>query len=155
MSVAISFDRASLEDARWFSKLMREEDRQEVLALGETLEGGLMQSIHLSLGDVWIVRFNGEPAALFGIVTCSILTGYVVPWLVTTKVIDQFPKTFFTLSRRILHLMRHRYALMGNHVDARYEKALRWVRRLGFSVHAAQALGPNKTLFHPVTMEGF
>ena len=42
-----------------------------------------------------------------------------------------------------------------NYTDARYTKALRWLRWLGFHMHEAVPYGVNGELFHPMTLRGF
>lgn len=154
MSVDVRFSPATAADVRAIVPRMREDDRREVVALGETVETAVLLAVTLSAGDAWLVTFDGEPAAIFGVVPCSLLMGHAVPWLLTTPVIDRFPKTFYKVSRTVLAQLRERYSLLGNMIDVRYKKSLRWARRLGFTVKDPKPQGPHGALFCEVVMGG-
>lgn len=154
MSVEIRFDRATLGAANYFAEHLREADRQEVLAMDDDIRASIQTSIRLSLGDTWIVSFNGEPAALYGVVTLGHLTGYAVPWLITTPVVDRFPKTFVRACQKGVIRLRRHYKLLNAHVHARYGKALRLMTILGFEVQAPQSRGPHGARFCLITLEG-
>lgn len=129
--------RATLEDAIEMAPLMRREDLDEVWELSrQTGFEALVGSIDLSGSQAWTVRVNGKIMAMWGIVDVSIIGGIALPWALTTPEVDRHPKEFMRACREAVAFLRRHYTISINRVDARYEKALRWARRLGFEVQA-------------------
>jgi hypothetical protein len=158
MSVAsdIRFERATLTHAHCLAAHMREEDAAEVLASGGcTPIEALMDCLTMSGDEAWSAMIGEQVMAMFGIVPQSLVTGAAVPWLLTSALVDRYPKAFFHASRLILRgLILPKYPYLTNMVDARYEKALRWARRLGFTVHPAEPIGPCSMPFHRIEIGG-
>lgn len=145
---------ATPEDARRVAPQMHEVDKATIDAIGAGVEETLCVAIAMSLGDAWVTYIDGELAALWGVTPMSLATGSVVPWLVTTKVIDHHHKTFYKESRRLLAMMRRRYSRLSNAIDSRHAASLRWARRLGFTIAPAAPHGPQGVPFHLISMEG-
>lgn len=153
MSVEISFRRSRLADAAEMAPEMRIEEMLEVRASAgfapqEALEAGIRCS------DAWTVRANGKIMAIYGVFTLNLLTGMAIPWVLTTGLVDRHPKIFYKLSREVVAVMRSKHGMLVNMVDARYAKALRWVRRLGFEVHPPEPFGFAGMPFCRITMRG-
>lgn len=132
MSVVI--DRASMADVAEMAPQMRMGDINEARAEGFEPYAALEMSFALSGSQAWTVRREGKIMAMWGIVQIDLLNGVAVPWLLTTYEVDLHPKDFFKASREVLARLRGRYSLLWNRIDARYDKALRWARRVGFEV---------------------
>ena len=131
----VSQKRATRQDAAEMAPRMRPEDAAEVLAAdGHTPYEALEWALFASGPEAWTFRLNGKIAAMWGAVPVSLLSGMAVPWLLTTDEIDKHPKTFIRCCREALIYLSRRYPTLINRVDVRYEKALRWARRMGFEV---------------------
>jgi hypothetical protein len=133
MSVATS--RATIADAVEMATQMRAEDAAEVWTLNRmTPFEALESSLSLSGSQSWTLRRDGKIMAIWGIVDVSLLAGIALPWALTTGEVDRHPRDFLRASREAVRLLRQRYAVSMNRVDARYGKALRWAAKLGFEV---------------------
>ena len=141
----------------WAFERMRPEDAAEVMAShGLSPVEAIIESWANSK-EAWTVRFNGEVAAMYGIVLTpwgTALTPVAVGWLLTTTAVDRHPVTFFKESKRIVKELAERYGVLTNFVDARYGKALNWARRLGFDVQQVITFGRNGEPFNPISYGG-
>lgn len=110
---------------------MREEDRAEVEAIGdsplEAIERSVMDS---AVAGAWTV--DGEAQALFGLATPVVLGQMAMPWILTGKGVPAHRKTFFATARRIIEGWAQEYPLLVNYVDSRYKQAIRFSKHLGF-----------------------
>lgn len=79
----------------------------------------------------------GEPMCAWGICRFARLPDWWVPWMLGTSEIDRYLVSFMKTCRALLPEMARRFPQMRNIVDARYEKSLEWLRRLGFEVRPA------------------
>ena len=131
---------------------MRVADRQEVLASGGfTPEQALRESLKVSV-LARTLRIAGEVAAIFGV---ALIDEGAVPWALTTTTVDRHPREFWRASVEILAELRRAFPMvMVQRVDARYDAALRWLERLGFTVGPAEPWGRYELPFHLVTMGG-
>lgn len=92
---------------------------------------------------------DDEPIAVFGVVPASLLTGIGCPWMVATPELERVHKTLLRCSRVGLAAMAEVYPHLVNFVDARNDKAIRWLRWLGFTIHAPITHGIERRPFHP------
>lgn len=132
---------------------VRPEDRLEFECLrGLTLEQELRDSIEQSVNPrVYVV--GGLAIAMFGDIKFNAEVG--VPWLISTHAVDQHRRGFLIECDREVAAMRQRHQVLINYTDARYTKALRWLRWLGFHMHKPVPYGAAGELFHPMTLRGF
>lgn len=128
-------------------------DRLEFESIrGLTVEQELRYSVERSANPrAYVV--NGRVVAMFGDIKLDEQTG--VPWLISTTEIDKHHRSFLIECDREVAAMRQRHKVLINYTDARYTKALRWLRWLGFHMHDAVPYGINGELFHPMTLRGF
>ncbi len=142
MGRAIQIVPARPAHAELLAPTMRREDVAEVLAFGGFSPlGALLDSLRLS-DRAYAVSFDGELAALFGIVPGPFLSREAVPWLLTGEAIERHPVSFWRASREVVDYWAQQYPVLVQWVDARYERALRWAARLGFRVAAPAPLLP-------------
>lgn len=130
---------------------MRRADRDEVWASGgrsprEALERSLALSSHAWAG--WI---GTEPAAIFGVGPSALVGGFGVPWFLGAEVLERHPRPLLSMSRVWLDRIAALYPHLENYVDARNGRALRWLRRLGFTIHPAAPHGVARMPFHRFT----
>lgn len=153
--MTINIDTASLNDAYVMAPHMRAADVDEVRAAsGHTPLEALVESIKASNGDAWTVRCNGEVLCIGGVMTSSLLTGRVVPWLLTSNAVDRHMKSFYKVTKNAIQALREQYDHMENVIDARHVVALRWARRLGFEIGKEESFGPEGRGFHRIIMKG-
>jgi hypothetical protein len=154
MSATIEIKKATFRDADELAPIMRKEDMAEVAAAdGFTAQDALETALGMSK-EAWTARVHGEVMAIFGVADMNVLTGYAVPWALTSPVVDRYPKEFYYHSKRVVRIWRSRYAFLFNMIDARYEKALRWAKKIGFEVGEPQPFGKAGLPFCLITMRG-
>jgi hypothetical protein len=133
--------------------LIREQDRDEILAAGEDVEATIEAAIRLSTVEVWVFSINGDLAGVWGVIPCDLLGGWAVPWVLTTATVDRHKKTFFAESRRVMTRLRKRFGKMTNMIDVRYAASVNWARRLGFSVSDPVQYPGTGMKFYKISME--
>lgn len=112
---------------------VRAADRAEIAALGYGVEEGLLASLRTSL---WarVALCRGRPICIWGLGAGSLLGGVGGPWMISTPLIERFPRQFLRESRVQVAEMLGQFPILRGVVDARYAGALRWMRWLGFEM---------------------
>lgn len=134
---------------------MRSADAGECLALGMgSIEAAFesWRASHLST----TMLLDGEVVACAGLVlgsSSALGPRQARAWVLTSKLVDYVPLAFHRAALTWLKQARTHADVLWNHVDARYLVSLRWLERLGFSVHPARPRGPLELPFHLVTLE--
>lgn len=136
-----------LSDAESLSSVLREEDKLEVLATGfESPYQALKSSFDRSDISITIVH-NNEVIGMFGIVPESLMSDSATVWMLGSPGINKIKKTFVKLTRTFIDTFLTRYPILENWVDARYEKAISWLKTAGARFEAPQPWGPENYLF--------
>lgn len=136
----------TLDQVRQLSRDMRPEDAAECLASGGYQPSeAISVSIDASVAS-WSMTVDGELLALFGIAHPGI------PWALTSNAARRHPRLVHATARVVLDKMLERYPVLVQYVDARYTSALRWLRRLGFSVAEAEPFGIEGRPFHRIEL---
>jgi hypothetical protein len=108
---------------------LREGDEAEVRALNLSAEHALKLSwakstvcfavyFHETLGAMWGLRRTGTTADV---------------WLLTTEEVSMYPVSFHGESLRLVNALLEQFEILRCEVHIEYEKARRWLRRLGFA----------------------
>lgn len=135
---------------------LRPEDAAECLALGlgrleATFESWRRSHVATSL------LIDGEVAACAGLVLeqprSALGPQRAQVWLLTSTLVNAAPLAFHRSMKRLLAGAAAHADHLWQHVDARYTSSLRWLERLGFTVHPARPHGPFSMPFHLVTRE--
>jgi hypothetical protein len=139
-------------DCDYVAAHMRQADRDEITASGvpDPLTALVFSVATSTL--VWCATVDKRPACVFGVGTVSILGGIGSPWLLGTDDISRNPGAFIKHSRLYIRGMLDAYPHLTNHVDARNTRAVRWLRRAGFTVGEPEPHGPFALPFHPFEM---
>ena len=129
---------------------MRSVDRIEAVAFGFEIERGLRDSIAAS----HFARAALVNSQLLAIGGCSrhphstVLAPIGAPWLVGTDAITRYPGVLQREARRYIGAMLEVYPHLANVVHAENRTAIRWLKRLGFTIHPPLRV-PTGALFHP------
>lgn len=148
MAVDVEFRLATPEDGQALLANLREADRQELIASDGDPERAILGSLHDS---VWAVStlINGEFACIHGLAPIDGLLGSrASPWMLGTPVIDKHPSVLVRASVWYRDVMLGQYPHLLNFVDARNTRSIRWLRRLGFTIHPAHVFGGRTHPFH-------
>lgn len=117
---------------------LRAEDRAELVTSGLEPMWAFSTSIELS-HEAWTALDDGEPIAMWGLLAESIIgspVGY--PWLLTTYGVERHRLRFIRENRRWLASVLTRYPRLEVGVDAKYQRALTWLRHLGFTIQPGE-----------------
>lgn len=109
------------------------------------------QSVATS-AHAWSLILNGRVACIFGVCVASITDGRAFPWLIASPDIAQHPRFFLEGSRKFINLLREQYSVLEGYADVDHVKSIKWLRRLGFTIHAPQPFGPSGFPFHHFEM---
>jgi hypothetical protein len=138
------------EGVEYISENLREADREETYASSghrqyhDTLRLGLAGS----RSCVMALTACGEPVALLGVVTVSVLYSVGSPWMLATDRAYSFRRAFIECGRVYTAAMLGVYESLENHVDARNQRSIDWLRRLGYVIGPAKPYGALGLPFH-------
>ena len=123
---------ARLQDCEALAAVLRPEDRAELAAShpGQS-PAELLKKFFISSRHCFVLEYQSEPTAVFGLAPEVWLGRYACVWLLTGRGVLHIPKTFLRLTRRLLADAFSQYEELYNFVDERYAAALRFVQRLG------------------------
>ncbi|MCI0560024.1 MAG: hypothetical protein MN733_16160 [Nitrososphaera sp.] len=134
------------------ARTIRPEDRTEVLASSghspiQALESSLAGSV-----EAWTGMADGEVLCLFGVNPISILNGVFSPWMLSSESLPRHFRAFLRVSRVVVATWRQNYPILVNYTDSRYSVAIRWLSWLGFTIHPVEHIGPERALFHKISI---
>ena len=133
---------------------VRQADIEEVKASsGKDMRTALLDALRYS-DHAWAGIIDGEVACIFGVGSLSILSDVGVPWLIGTDAINRHSRAFLRRNLWVVALMRERYPVLRNWVDARNTAAIRWLKWLGFTLGDPAPWGAAQLPFHPFEMRG-
>lgn len=150
MRKRIEFREATREDALFVAERLREADLKEVSALGLSPGEAVEHSRQIS-DYCRTALIDGVPAMLFGC-GCSLCSSDAEVWALGTDACSGAPREMLIYGRRKIREMLEMYPEMHNYCDARYKAALRWLKKLGFTVHPEEPHGTNGELFCKITI---
>lgn len=131
------------------SATMRQADAREVWAAGRhTPEQAVKLSV-LASRKAMSGLVDGKVACIFGIASPTLLSDVGQPWLLGSDLVEQHAKRFLRLSRGWFEQQKGQYFALANLVDARNDKAIRWLKWLGFSLDEPVLFGPDQLPFRP------
>lgn len=136
---------ATVFDAAVVAAGIRPGDKQELAAMGYQPLVAVLMSMQDSSRS-WAGVVDGEVICVFGVGTWPDGTGR--PWMIGTALLDKHAKLFLSHCRECVSAMRGGYALLHNHVDVRNERAIRWIKWLGFEIGPAVPVGMNGEPFY-------
>ncbi|WP_420997595.1 hypothetical protein ACKI2N_012340 [Cupriavidus sp. 30B13] len=146
------------QDGRDLIDRLRPDDLAELQAtLGEDADfHAAMREILQRSSHAWTILVDGRLGMIGGLVPTSTLLGgaEAQPWMMGTTDMERRPGALTKVGIRYLAIMKGCYPRLANYVDARNAKSIRWLKRLGFTVHARTVpMGPYGLPFHPFDMD--
>jgi hypothetical protein len=139
-------------DAAQLAANLRASDRAECQAYGRTeFTEGIRSSAARSL-LCWSGFVDGELAAILGVAPINVLTGIGSPWMLGTPVLDAHSRVLVRMTPEYIAKMLKAFPHLVNFVHAKNTTSVRWLRRLGFTLHAAQPYGALGEPFHRFEM---
>lgn len=131
-------------------KAMREDDKIELTDFGVTPKKALWRSYRRAFMRR-TAFVDGEIAAMWGLAG-GLLSDHGEAWLLTTPAVEKLPMAFAKEGRKAaLQMLDLRSSIFG-HVAARYTKAIRLMRLIGFTIEEPTQFGPNDALFCRISM---
>lgn len=139
-------------DAEHLATHLRPADAHEVRAYGHTdLTWACQRSVACSV-LCWSAFIDGELAAILGCAPVSLVSGIGSPWMLATPVLDAHARVLVRVTPGYIAKMLQAFPHLVNHVHTENVTSVRWLRRLGFTVHEAQPFGALGEPFHPFEM---
>lgn len=129
---------------------LREEDRQEILRFGITIERAVWRSYRRSY-QARTAFVDGEIAAMWGCNGNFLGTGR--PWLLTTAAVKNIsPLTFIRIYQQEVEDMLGVFPVLANYVDASYNSAIRALEIIGFDIGEPEPIGFKNELYRKFEM---
>lgn len=145
------------EDGRYLIDHLRAADRMELDAtIGDACPYAAMEIVLARCSHAWAIFGDGRLLMIGGLVpTGTLLTGdEAEPWMLGTTHLERLPGALTRVALRYLAVMKGHYRRLANYVDARNLTSIRWLKRLGFTVHAETVpYGPYGLPFHQFEMD--
>lgn len=132
---------------------LRVQDRAELAAAGwDDVRQVLAQSVRVSRWSR-VALLDGVPAAVFGCAEYgSLLAPAGVPWLLGTDAVARHGRVLQREARHYIAAMLQEYPRLFNAVHAENTVAVRWLKRLGFTLQPAVPAPPHGAPFHVFEM---
>lgn len=132
---------------------LRPADLAECQAYGRgDVAAGIEGSVRRSL-LCWSGLIDGELAAILGVAPINMMCGIGSPWMLGTPVLDQHQRVLVRRTPEYICRMLTAFPHLVNFVHAKNTTSVRWLRRLGFTLHAAVPYGALGEMFHPFEMK--
>lgn len=114
---------------------VRDADKLEFAANLRTAAQVMAHGLRVST-VAWIGTVDGIPVCMFGVAPVDgfWLQGHGRPWMVGTRFLDDHALLFLRRCRGQVKHMLDLYPVLTNYVDARNDRAIQWLRWLGFRV---------------------
>lgn len=98
---------------------------------------------------------DDKPLVLWGLAApAGRIAEWGMPWCMTTPHVDQHRKWFWRQSQRFTEFCQGVYPRLETFCDARHERSIAWLRRLGFEIHPARIIQVGAPPFHVATLKG-
>lgn len=101
--------------------------------MGRTPKGALRHGLMTS-NKAWTALVDDQPEAMFGVVVENALTGLGTPWFLGTEEVYRHGRELLMWGPGIIERLRDSTPHLANLVSARNSRAIRLLRRWGFTV---------------------
>jgi len=128
--------KARPEDVEMIAPLLRAEDAREVMRLGCGPASGCIRRAIAGSRMAGVFYRDEAPLCVFGV----------------ADALSRSPRPFLRETRRWVSAWMEHYSALTNYVDADYEKAIRWLRWLGFTIGDPEPYGAPGAMFCRIEM---
>lgn len=143
---------ATPEDAEALFAALRPADLRECLAYGQAdVRAGIAESIAGSF-FCWSAHEDTALLAVFGVGPLSMINGIGSPWLLGTPLLDRRSRLLQRLAPQYVAKMLQFFPHLLNFVHVENVRSVRWLKRLGFTIHPPAPYGRLGHLFHRFEM---
>ena len=139
-------------DAELLAAAMRECDVREVRACGHEPLEAARRSVAQSL-LCWSAFADGEMVCIMGCAPISLVSGIGSPWMLATPLLDAHHRVLVRLTPRYIASMLKAFPHLVNHAHAENTTSVRWLKRLGFTLHEVAPFGALGEAFHRFEMK--
>lgn len=138
------------EGVEHIAENLRRSDAEELYATTGSRDylAAMRLSLAYSRDAVMGVTSYGEPAALFGVSTLSVIYNTGCPWMLATDSALGHRRAFIEAATQYTAAMLQEYAVLENHVDVRNKVSVAWLQRLGFKMAEPAPYGALGLPFH-------
>ena len=143
--------KATEEDARRVAAALRESDRLEIEALNLDPAFALMDSFAGS-DEAYAAYVDGEAAMIFGVGE-TMFSDEAFVWALGTDVCNRAPLAMVRIGRAMVGRFLETYPRLTNWCDARYDKTIKWLRLLGFTIGDPEPYGAKGALFRKLSIQ--
>lgn len=137
----LELKKACEKDALEVADSMRTEDRREAAKLGmsarEAAEGSLKAG-----GEAWTAFYKGKAVCIFGVVPDSLLGPRANLWLLGSERLEKCKVSYFKTCKAAVRALLEKYPVLWNAVDPEYERAHKWLSRLGARWSGRKEMSP-------------
>lgn len=132
---------------------IQEAQRQELMAshLLSPIEA-VLWGRELSAECYTVLDEDRDMIGIAGIIPGTVLSGSASPWLLTTNKAMKYPREIVILTRKAVREWNKDYSYLINFIDARYDRAVKWAKAVGFTVNDPSPYGPMGMPFHKIEM---
>ena len=95
-----------------------------------------------------IIKCNGEPMVMIGLVKQNMLTGNGIPWMLGTNASMKYKREFFNQTGPIIEEMLNVCPRLSNYVHGKNKASILWLKWLGFTIEEPIEHGPDSEIFH-------
>ena len=139
---------AEMFHAEQMAPNMRKADALEIWAWSRREPAEALTLAINSSSKCWAVIYDGEVAAMFGVVPGTIVDRTGTPWMLDTELLEKFQFTFLRHCASYVADMAEGFDRLVNYVHGQNDASIRWLRWLGFDLEAAKPGGYSQELFH-------
>jgi len=126
----------TVEHIEEFVHIIREEDKEEVMASHGDLLTGLIESFTSSLFCETIFTPDDEIAGIYGVCPlthiCPALPTLASPWMLSTVHLPKVYMAFLRGGREWIEKVNKEFPVLTNCVDAEYKVSIAWLKFMGF-----------------------
>jgi hypothetical protein len=96
---------------------------------------------------------DGQTVWMFGVGQRSPFSRIGNPWMLAAEGLEKHSRVFLRMSVNYVKEIKTWYDLLENHVDARNEKTVKWLKWLGYTIDDPEPFGVEGFPFHRFQME--
>lgn len=138
-------------DAEELFANLRAADRAELLAAGVPDILQCIKDCPRGARLAFTATVDGKVGCMLGVTPVSLLGNTGVPWMLGTDLVTQYRGALGRRVGKYIRMMLDEFDILRNYVHAENEVAVRWLQRVGFTLHAPVTL-PSGAVFYPFEM---